>query len=747
MVINKKIKRTMLENKSQYLGSFLLVILSCLLFTMFSLLSDNMSNISSSFEKNYKQEDANFMVNKKIDNIPTLEAKFNMSMEETKSVDYTVSNQKILRIFSENTKIDIPAIIKGKNLSNNNILIDPSYAKANNIKVNDYMKIYGRPFKVSGFMSLPNYIYPLKSETDIINDPNNFGIAVISKADFNILNKGSIFYTIKFNGSKNTSASRKLQLKSYLRAKNIMILNWTNIGENPRVTYMDAKISSINKISSSIPVAILLLTCILLGTIMWRMLKKESKIIGTLYALGYNKAEIAKHYIMYPLSIAVTGGVIGTVLGAFSSKHMVSLMLTYFNMPMDSMNFTIKYIIISILLPIIFLSICSYFVIRSILRYSPVQLMRNSYGKNKVGFIEKNLKLNKLKFSTKFKIREQLRNIPRSILLLFGVTLATMFLIFGFACKSSMDYLMKNSLNENFKYNYTYILNSIQTVKPKSGEAFCEVPFTLKSNSKINITAYGINSMSKYIVLKDSSGNKLNTDKIIITRPLANKLGLKPNDTIHIVNKLDSKEYSIKIYAIAESYIGQYVYMPIGKLNKMLGYPSESYMGLWSKEKLYIPQNKLLTTITTNDIKGAINSITQPLRTSIGIISLVSFIIGLIVIYVVTSLLIEENKESIGLMKILGYRKKEIYSLVLNSSSLIVIVGYILGIPLTLMFLRSMFNSVTKDMTISFPITIKYNYIILGFVIIYLIYELSKALSKRKVNNISMTDSLKSGNE
>ncbi|WP_294184032.1 hypothetical protein [uncultured Clostridium sp.] len=63
------------------------------------------------------------------------------------------------------------------------------------------------------------------------------------------------------------------------------------------------------------------------------------------------------------------------------------------------------------------------------------------------------------------------------------------------------------------------------------------------------------------------------------------------------------------------------------------------------------------------------------------------------------------------------------------------------------MFLSSLLNSVTKDMTIFFPMTVNYFYILLGFVIIYFTYELSKVLSKRKVNGISMTDSLKSESE
>jgi putative ABC transport system permease protein len=98
-------------------------------------------------------------------------------------------------------------------------------------------------------------------------------------------------------------------------------------------------------------------------------------------------------------------------------------------------------------------------------------------------------------------------------------------------------------------------------------------------------------------------------------------------------------------------------------------------------------------------------------------------------------------------MKVLGYRKKEVYSLILNSSFFLVVIGYILGVPLLLASLSAMFKSMTKTMTVSFPVVINYVYVIVGFVIIYLTYEISKALSKKKVNRISMTEALKSGME
>ncbi|OBR95127.1 FtsX-like permease family protein [Clostridium ragsdalei P11] len=744
MIINKKIKRTMLESKSQYLGSLLLIIFSCLLFTMFNLVSINLSKLLSSFEKDYKQEDATFMTSKKLNNPESLESKFNMSLEETKSFDYSISENKTLRIFRENTKVNIPAIIEGKNLSNGGILIDPSYAKANKLNIGDSIKLYNQNFTISGFMSMPNYIYPLKSESDIINDPNSFGVAVIDKYDFNNINRGNSFYAVRFNGDRSNLGEKISELKGYLGSKNIIILSWMNVTDNPRVTYMTAKLSGIDKMSSSMPMSILILTCILTGIVMLRILKREAAVIGTLYALGYRKREIMKHYLMYPLAVSLLGGILGTMLGIITLKPMISYYVSYFNIPVSSLSFNINYLIMSILLPIVFLIVCSYFVVNKSLKASPVELMRGGRENNKVGFIEKNMKLDKLNFNTKFQIRELLRSIPRSVFLMLGVIMATMLLLMGFSAKSSLDYLMKDSFSEAFKYNYQYVFNSVQNGKPEKGEAFSEIPFALKSDSDLTFTVYGVSPDSKYISFKNKAGNVLKSDKIIITRPLADKLNINPKDTIKAVNRLDSKEYSIAVDDIAETYVGSYIYMPLNKLNAMLKLPPGSYTGLWSTERLSIPENKLLAFVTVDDMRNAFNTMTKPLQAVVGGIAFMSFIIGLIVIYVVTALTIEENKENISLMKVLGYRNKEIYSLILNSSSFIVILGYILGVPLLLASMRALFKSITKDMNVSFPVTINYIYVIVGFIIIYLTYELSKLLSRKKINKISMSEALKS---
>jgi putative ABC transport system permease protein len=373
-----------------------------------------------------------------------------------------------------------------------------------------------------------------------------------------------------------------------------------------------------------------------------------------------------------------------------------------------------------------------------------LQLIRGGADNNKVGSLERHIKLDRFRFATKFKIREQLRSMARSSFLLLGVMMATMLLLMGFAAKNSLDSVMQKGFNEAFQYEYSYVLNTLKQDAPSKGEPFLELPFTLSADDQVSITIYGVSPNSKYVTFTDHAGKSINLNQVVITKALAEKLGAGVGDRIELTSKLNAKRYSVTVDSIAWSYVGSYIYLPADRFNEMLGFPKGSYMGLWSDEKLELPQDQLLAVVTKNEIKSAFTAMMAPIQSMVGIMAFLSFLIGLLVIYVVTSMMIEENKENISLMKVLGYRKKEVYSLVLNSSSFSVVLGYLLGIPLLLASLNELFRSLTKEMSISLPITLSYGYIMAGFLVIYLTYAVSKALSKKKINRISMNEILKS---
>lgn len=748
MVINKRIKRVFIENKAQYIGSILLIVFSCFLFANLVLVGSNLKWLMNDYEKNYVQEDASFTTDKSIDNLQELELASDAVIEEGKTFDHVLSKGITLRIFTKNDRVNLPANIEGSELGGNGgILLNPAFAAAHNYKIGDVLTLLDKQFTVAGFMGIPNYIYPLKSETDLLYSPQNFGIAVISREDFTMLGKGSNFYAVKFNHTEESLRVQSAKFMELLKSRGIDIVQWTDIGINTRVKGVTAKLDSASLMGRAIPTAVLLLTAVLLSNVIGRLIKRESVIAGTLYALGYRKKELYRHYLKFPLVIALIGGIIGTVLGLFAVRPMLFVYLELFDIPLTGIDYSPIVICISLLLPVLFLGLSSWFIIRKELKHSPVELMKGNKEKSKVNFLERRLKLEKLKFALKFKIREQLRSLPRLALLLAGCAGATLFLLFGFFLQSGMDYFLKTEVKNAQNYQYEYVFESLRTEPaPVGSEPFAVSKFQLEGEDNKVFPVAGVLPDSKISSVLDESGSRLSLDQVIITKPIADKLKAKPGDTIKIIRRTDYQEFSLKVGGIADAF-NMSVYMPLAEYNEKFGMPKGSYNELFSNTLLDIPEKEHYHVLSIEDKIAAIKSGMAPLASLVGFVAGVAFIMGMIIIYVVTSMTIEENKSTISLMRIFGYRRKEVNSLILNSSTIVIVIGYILGILLSFAVMEGLMKAIENSAPFAMPVTIDPLYVIVGFVVIMLSYELSKLLCKKKINAVSMSEALKAGTE
>ncbi|AUN11367.1 cell division protein FtsX [Clostridium botulinum] len=731
MVLSKRIKRVIKSNKGSYIGCTLLVLLSCILFSSFNIAFRNIDKNFKEFVKDYNIDSAKFMVNKPIENIKNIEDKFNLSLEKRYEMDYNLDDST-LRIFSKTSKINKAYIIQGRNLKNKNeILLDPYFSKEKNINLGDKIKIQGQDFKVVGFFSIPDYIYPLKYETDLIWDAKKFGIACMPEENMKKLKGIRTFYHTVFKENNEND------FKKYIEEK-YNIVSYTERDNNVRYTLVKTKMDSSILMAITMPMIIILLTSTLLAIVMWRIIKTDLKQIGTLYALGYKKSEILKHYISYPIIIGTIGGVIGTLLGIVLSKPLDTLMRNYFNIPLIKENYSINYIILSPIIPLFFLILASFIVILKVLKMSPVNLMKGFKNKGRINKIEKNLKLYKFRFKNKFKIREITRNIGRTTILLVGITIASMLLLMGFMIKDSMDSLIKAQNNIN-QYEYNYIFKTLQIQKNYVGEKYNVSSFKVQ-NDEEPIPIYGIDKDSKFISLKDSKGEKIQFNKVILTKALAEKLNINKRDRIKIYNIYNDKGFFINIDEIADNYITKSIYIPLDKFNTMMNYEKNSHIGLYSKEKLDIDENLIFKVESKKETEEAFKAMIQPMKYSLTIMAIFAFIIALIVIYVVTSIIVEENKGNISMLKVLGYKKEEINSLILDTEKIPVLIGYLLSIPILKIFMGELMKKVAEDTNFSIPMNISIKYIVIGFVIIYLTYEISKIFSKRKILAISMVE-------
>lgn len=747
MVLNKRVFRMLKGNLLRYIGVLMLIILGSYSFIVAAGLSQNLANLVTTFTDEHMQEDLSFSSDRAISNREELEGEFNVILEEYLSFDAGLSDTITLRILSETERINIPAVTEGQKLSGSGeILLDPAFAKANDYSVGSQIEVEDKAFTVVGLMSLPHYIYPLKNVNDVLHSPNEFGVGVVNREEFSDIDNVASIYSVRFIDRTQSLNRQAIQLREFLRAEGITVSDWIDNMNNKRTRMVWASITGMQAMSIPLPAAMFLLSCLIIGIMFWRMIRQESVIIGTLYAQGYRRRELTRHYMAIPLLLAFVGGIIGSLLALPSIEPMVMAMIFYYNVPVPRIELSFLNVFIGILTPILFLGSSSYLVMRTELKRSPAELMKGDKQKNKVNFLERSFKLEKLKFSTKFKLREQFRSISRLVFLFLGVTIASVLMLFGFTIMNSFNHVFDTS--DAYQFEYEYAFRDLQFGEvPEGAEAFNAGKFYLEKNEEMEFYISGIEPDSTLTILKDNKGNLIPNNQTNITKPLADRLGIKAGDTVTFINKEDGRPYNFHIDAVADSYVEQFIYVPIDEFNQKLGFPENSYMGLFSTIKLDIPDKELSGMKSMSEMPDAMDEFFGQMISMVALITIVSSIVALIILYLVTSLIIEENRKTISLFKVFGYRRSEIKSMILNGSTFIIMAGFIIAIPIMAASMGAMYGYIGNMINLVLPTIISPLYVAVCFMVIMLTYQLSKLLCSKRVNEVSMNEALKAGSE
>lgn len=746
MILFKKAMRSMLEQKASYIGAILLLMISSMMFVVMNNTSLNLNRAFTAFSQNNLLADAEFSVDREIDTA-ALSKEFAAQVELGGTADCEVRPGQKLRVFALMDRVNIPAVQGGSLPGSGQIMLDPLFAQTNGYEIGDTITVANKDFTVSGYTLLPNFIYVIESKEVMINDPHTFGVGVVGKEDFAALPDENQVYALRFEGRENLK-TQEAAVKNSLRAQSIQITNWQSMAKKINVSYVAMEIGVLSSMSAAVPLVMLLLTCVLLGMLTGRMIKREAVLIGTFYAQGYRRRELRRHYLMIPLGVSVMGAGIGSGLGLLLTGPMFNFMLTAFPMPVQETIYANPLLVLALGLPVILLGGVTWGVMSKILKTPPAVLMKGGVRKNKLNFLERKLRLDRVKFKTKFQIREQVRSLSRSFFLLFGVVVATMLILYGLTMKSSVDYMLNEGIKEMYNLKYEYVFAVEKTGTPPQGtEPFGAAYVSLAGNDEISFYVTGVWPDTGKIKLKDTSGQVLKPEENIMTAPLAEKLKVKAGDSVTVFDGENGQKHTFTIEKVADTYAGEFLFMPLQEFNANFGLPAEAYIGIWSDEPLTFSPGEIKSTKSMEAIVAGFGSLIKQMGPMIYGLIFAAFSVGLIILYIVTGLVVEESRSTVSLMKVFGYRKKEINRLILGSNTLIVAAGYFLGIPLLLASVGALYGSLAETLQIALPVKLSLLSLLLGFVVVLATFEFAKLMCKRKVARIPMSEALKAGGE
>ncbi|WP_019907834.1 ABC transporter permease [Thermoanaerobacter indiensis] len=740
MVIKRIPKRIMLREKAQFLSIVLLVAIASMAYALFSITVRNIDENYKAFIENQNQEDGNFITSLPVD-IKYLESKYNLKVEERLMVDYSEDN-KTIRVFSISKQINKPFVSLGNMPHKGEILIDPNFFKKHQYKIGDTIKIANKNFIISGIFYLPDYIYIIKNDQDFLPDSEHFGIAAMNEEDLKTIAKVFPYHYYMFKGNLKDIDSFKSDVNQKWG-----LLKFVSRSENPRITFAEIKIDSVKRSTLPISLFVIFMSSVILFIVMRRLINNMHAEIGTLYSLGYSDKEVIKVFMHLPIYIWLIGSIFGSVLGFIEAIPFSTFFRAYFALPVVKNVYPISELFIAMFLPGVFILSSGYVAIKRFFKLTIVEML---HGVDEIKFN----KLPRLSFLDKFSFQNRImfkygvRHFAREAVLVVGVFFSTILLMYGLSAKNAVIDAINKVYEKNFEYKYMYILNSISTHTELNFKKYKVEPFNFQAfetkNGNFNIVIYGIEKNSNMVKLFDERGARIEVNSgFVITRPLAQKLNAKEGQEIELKNKFDGKKYKLKVGKIADIPVGNQGFMDINEFNKIFGFEKGSFIGLYSDTPVQIPKQMLFDAQDKNYMIETLKGSAVTLQKSIEVLGLISAILALLIIYVLSGLAITENKKNIGILKMLGFKEKQIFKMILGFNSYSFAIGFLLGIPLSKFTMNQLMSSATKNTDISLTLDLSWQSVVGCFVVLAATYILSRYLVRRKVAKVMPVDILK----
>lgn len=787
-MLKKKMFRDIKQNLSQFITIFLMVLIGVMVYVGIEAYMDGMTSAADNFYKNNNIQDLNVIGNlsdkdldkiKSLDNVKDAEKKLVVN-----AIDKDDKDKTYLLSFIDSNNISKFHIMDGEKFDVNKkgAWVDNFYAEKNNLKVGDTIKIKYDTFtleeKILGLINVPDHIYDVKDESELVPNRENFGFVYLSVNEIpESYIKDLVMKEMKITDEKIFDKYvTSFNYKEYIPYNYIMVdvnkkKNVTSVKEDIEDNVSNAK--AIVKIEDTLSYQryqgeidegasyvgifsglFLFIAMLSVITTMTRVVKKQKLQIGTMKALGIKNSKIVMHYIGYGFFVSLAAAIFGIILGKyFIGTFFLNMEMDYFEVPNGiPVVKPLSYLVA--LLVVMVVSFITYLTCRKELFKKPAEALRNEVPNVKVSSLNLSTKgiFKKLNFSSKWNYRDILRNKFRTVTAVVGIVGCCMLIVCAFGMLNSMNHFIKLQFEDLYNFNYKLSLkenikdDELKVLTDKYGNNTSE---TLTIETKIGkereANTIFVTNAGNLVRFQNENGEFIKVNKnngVYVTRKLADQKNLKVGDTIkwHIYGV--NKYYESKIVGLTKDPQVQNLTMTKEYLESLdIDYkPDSLYTNTDLKGIKDIKNVSLVQDI--NELKNSLESMLSMMKSMIMLIIVFAIGLGAIIIYNMGILSYSEKQYQFATLKVLGFSDKKIRKIFVQQNNWITVLSIIIGLPTGYYMTSWIFKSVIAD-NYDFSAYINlstYLIAIIGTILVSII--VSRMLSK-KVNKIDMVSSLK----
>ncbi|MDO4633333.1 MAG: ABC transporter permease [Eubacteriales bacterium] len=612
----------------------------------------------------------------------------NFFRNETEDKNCDGSPEGTVRVYRQTEKINLASLLKGRFPENaQEIAIDRMHASNAGIQIGDTIRVGGQDYSVVGLLAYVNYATLHENSTDLIFDAIGFDVAMVTEEGFDRLDSALHYaYAWHYAEAPEDEIQEKEASDHFLKAlltqtitAGYEIEDYMPRYANPAINFATEDMGSDMAMGGILLDILIIIIAFIFAVTISNTISRESSAIGTLRALGYTKGELIMHYLSMPLIVTFLSAAIGNLLGYTLFKQVVvSMYYNSYSLPAYETYWSRDAFLKTTLVPVILMLVVNLLLITRVMQHTPLEFLRHDLKKTKR---KKAMRLPRWSFLARFRLRIIFQNLSNYLILFVGILFISVLLAMAVGMPSTLDFYQNNVQDMMFA-KYQYVLTDFQddsgqtiTTETSDAETFSMTTLLKKSDSlNEEISVYGVSESSRYISIEDLS--ELSDSEGYISDSFAEKYDLRIGDTITLTEKYADSSYSFTVAGIYEHCVSLALFLPAAQYTRLFDLEPEAFTGYFSDTEITdLPEDSVAAVITEKDITKMADQLDHSMGAYMTYFQYLCILLSAVLIYLLTKLIIEKNELPISMTKILGYHNREIASLYLLSTTIVVILA------------------------------------------------------------------------
>ena len=484
-------------------------------------------------------------------------------------------------------------------------------------------------------------------------------------------------------------------------------------------------------------VVIFILMAYVISVFVVHSIENESSIIGTLYSMGVTKNDLLTHYITLPVVVTFIAGLLGALIASTGvlAPTIAESSYVYFSIPVFTFHVPLYLWIYSVAVPPIIAVIVNVLVIRSKLNRTALSLIRNEQKQKGI----KKVNLKGMNFVSAFRIRQMLRELRSTLAVVLGMFLSLLVFMMAVNCFVLCTNIAKD-YRKDTKFEYMYNLKYPEENVPEDGEAAYAYGCKARTMGfNFDVTILGIDDDNPYFDVNPGNSKM----EVVVSSSFAEKFGLKEGEEFVVTDDEKELKYAFSVKEIAEYSTGYYIFMDIDVMRDMMGESEEYYNAIFSDKELDIDPGRVYSITSREDIVKGSSVFTSLMMPMIYVLTFASAIIFCVVMYLMMKVMIDRSSYNISLIKVFGYKRREIRKLYLDGNFYIIAIGALICLPLAKIIMNKMFPFMISNVACGLNVKAPIIFFVVTYIVILLLYFIINSILVSRLSKFTPAEVLK----